>query len=482
MIPQPSSSVESPALSSTEVRTTGSPAAPFRVGDECSVAPPAIPSPPLAECVEVTSTRRQSETPRAQAKSFWLMSLYQVLMRTGWIFKTESIIMPAVLDMLGGAAWTRGCLPLLNRFGQSIPPLLAAGAVSRMPCKKYSLAVSTAMMGLVLCGLAGLWWMFGDRPPAFLPIVFLAAYALFFISVGVNQLSVDTLIGKLIEVGRRGRLMQVSNIVGATCAVGCAAYLLSRWLDAEHADFAAIFGFAGACFLACALVALWLPERADSHADRQRAAGRSIGASLRTLRDDKQFRRLATVAALFGMSMALFPHYQALGRTRLELGVGSLFGWVIAQNIGMAIFSIPVGWLVDRFGNRLVLRLLMAGVCGAPVLALVLATMPGVGERWFFLVFCFVGLTPVTIRALIYYTLELAPQSKHPPYLGALSLAMAGPAMIASPVVGILIDTAGFESAFSLIIAGLVVGWLLTWRLAEPRRLVSRATAESDLG
>ena len=54
------------------------------------------------------------------SRNFGLGVLYMVLMRVGWIFKTESIIMPAVVDAIGGAGWLRGCLPMLNRFGQSL--------------------------------------------------------------------------------------------------------------------------------------------------------------------------------------------------------------------------------------------------------------------------------------------------------------------------------------------------------------------------
>ena len=56
---------------------------------------------PAASVSKITGLRR----------NFSLIAVYQVVVRTGWIFKTESIIMPAVLDVLGGSAWLRGCLP-----------------------------------------------------------------------------------------------------------------------------------------------------------------------------------------------------------------------------------------------------------------------------------------------------------------------------------------------------------------------------------
>ena len=51
------------------------------------------------------------------------------LFRTGRIFKTESVIIPAVLDSIAGAGWVRGMLPILNRSGYSILPLLLARRV-----------------------------------------------------------------------------------------------------------------------------------------------------------------------------------------------------------------------------------------------------------------------------------------------------------------------------------------------------------------
>ena len=76
-------------------------------------------SPPL----ETRSRDRSRVSEKYGRFNFCVIALYQVVMRTGWIFKTESVIMPAVLDSLGGSGWLRGLLPPLNRFGQSIPPL-----------------------------------------------------------------------------------------------------------------------------------------------------------------------------------------------------------------------------------------------------------------------------------------------------------------------------------------------------------------------
>jgi len=47
----------------------------------------------------------------------WII-VYQLLVRVGWLFKTETVIMPAVLDAVVDSGTLRGLLPVLNRGGQ----------------------------------------------------------------------------------------------------------------------------------------------------------------------------------------------------------------------------------------------------------------------------------------------------------------------------------------------------------------------------
>jgi predicted MFS family arabinose efflux permease len=409
-------------------------------------------------------------SPAEERQNFAVMSWHSVLMRTGWIFKTESIVMPAMLDALSGAAWIRGFLPMLNRFGQSVPPLLAAGYVRGVPYKKTALVMSSLGMGLSFLALSALWLVKDTLPLLLVTVAILGLYALFFALTGVNQLITSTLTGKVIPVQRRGQLMQFSSSLGSVVAVSCAWVLLSWWLRPDGGNFAAVFAFAGGLFVIAGAVAWWFREQADEPRTEVFEPRRLVGDAWSTLREDANFRRLAVIAALFGAMMTLFPHYQDVGRTRLGLGLDSLVPWIIAQNIGVAAFSLPAGWIADRVGNRRVLKWLMAGLCLVPVLALVLSSNNGLGQRWFWLVFAFLGLSPVAIRTFNNYTLELVERPDHPRYLAMLNLAMAGPGILASLLVGAAIDLFGYEPTFSVIVVFQFMGYLLCFRLIEPRR------------
>lgn len=406
--------------------------------------------------------------------NFVVLIIYQVVLRIGWIFKTESVIMPAVLDSLGGPGWLRGCLPMLNRFGQSITPLLIARQVKIAPRKKWSQFFSSAVMGLVFAALAAIWHFGGARgadqsQAVALAAVFLLLYAIFFMANGANQLSLNTLLGKLIVPTSRGRMMLLANVLGSVFAVTAAAIFLPRWLEPGQVDFRWVFGTSALFFTVAAATSMLLREPPDSYEQPRSPITQKFRDAYNTLAGDANFRRLALVAVLFDSSVMLFPHYQALARSdRVQLDMTNIMQWVVAQNIGTALFSLLGGPLADRMGNRMVLRVLVLAICCAPALAIGLSHAQSLSPHWFLLVFVLVGMTPVVIRTLQHYTLEVAPPSEHPRYLSSLSLCLVLPILL-SPLVGKLIDRVGFDPVFLGIAALVLVGWLTTFQLDEPR-------------
>ncbi len=403
--------------------------------------------------------------------NFGLISLYQVLLRVGWIFKTESIIMPAVIDLIGGGGWLRGFLPMFNRLGQSIPPLFASSFVRRQQLKKRTLFVSAGVMGACFLFLSFVWATDSLRSSRWLPVIFLTAYAIFFSCVGINQLTLGTLTGKLIPVRRRGLLVLFATVLGSTIAISCAWFVLRRWIGEENGNFVRIFGFTGTAFVIAALLSLFLREPAVAATDPNRESPAQLLTGVgKALKEDGNFRRLCFAAGLFGMSITLFPHYQALARGHLDLPLTALVPWVIAQNAGAGFFSIPAGGFADRHGNRIVLRCCLLALCMAPVLAMLLARFSTDGQNSFWIVFVLVGLTPVTMRTFNNYTLEITDTDNHPRYLSTLNLCMAGPAIFTSILFGWSVDLFGYVPLFTAVASMVLLAWWISGRLDEPRK------------
>ena len=146
---------------------------------------------------------RAAEIARLEPHNLLALSLYGVLLRFAWIFKTESVIIPAFLDSIAGAGWLRGCLPVLNRFGQSLPPIFFARRLRAAQVKKWSLLGTSAGLGLSMIAVAVCWMQRKSFPTTWLPPIFLLLYLAFFASNGLNQLAFGTLQGKLIRADRR---------------------------------------------------------------------------------------------------------------------------------------------------------------------------------------------------------------------------------------------------------------------------------------
>ena len=295
------------------------------------------------------------------------------------------------------------------------------------------------------------------------------------------MLVLNTLKGKLIRVRRRGLLDLVSNLLGATVAITCAWFLLTRWLGSSSGDlvvkigqsqapnFTMIFLFTSLTFACAAIIGSQFFEVPDEIEPDGRSSRQIFQAVVATFMNDHNFRRLAIVGMMFGMSVTLFPHYQSMARSRLSLDLTALVSWVIAQNLGTALFSIPSGWAADRFGNRRVLKFLMLSLCIAPLLSLFLSRTGTANGVWFNAVFLLVGLNPVAIRTLNNYTLEICDPEDRPRYLSTLGLCIAAPPVLMSTLMGKLVDLISFEFVFFIGTACLFIGWLLTFGLIEPR-------------
>ena len=292
---------------------------------------------------------------REARNTVWL-EIYQVIVRVGWIFKTETIIMPAVLDAVVDSGLLRGLLPVLNRGGQSLPPLFVSDSLGRLPRKKLALVATSLAMAACFAVLAAAWSPLEARRPDLLALLFLVLYGLFSTAIGLNQLVLASLQGKLISPGHRGRAMVVSVAIGSVLAIVAAIVLLRPWLG-DPDGFPKIFGVTGLFFALAAIAPLFL----DEPVDRPQAAGESraggsapagfIGGSLatvargignwrRTLAADRALVRLSLVAACFSAVLMLFPHYQAFARDRLGSRIESLLTWVIVQNAATGVASL----------------------------------------------------------------------------------------------------------------------------------------------
>ena len=209
---------------------------------------------------------RSKEAYPHEKRNLIVFALNQIVMRLGWMFKSESVVIPAFIDVYTSSGTIRGLLPLILRIGQSLPQFLIAQRITRMP-KQQGFFIFTgfgfAIPWFVLSSILSLTHWSGSIVVA----IFLVLCTLHWLMVGCNHLANGTIQGKLISPEKRGRLLAYSNIIGCTLAIGIAIYLLPRWLSENNPRYEVLFGATAIAFGVAASVSFGfkeLPSRPQS--------------------------------------------------------------------------------------------------------------------------------------------------------------------------------------------------------------------------
>ncbi|MGQ9762664.1 MAG: MFS transporter [Thermogutta sp.] len=414
-------------------------------------------------------TARGSAISPSEARTFWLLVFHQIMFRVGWTFKTESVVLPSFLDYLAGpgAGVFRGFLPVLSRLGQGILPLAASSTIEASQHKRALLALITLLLAIPLTAFAliaianeGLQWHVGV-------VTFLVMYFVFSAMYGIYQVVFNTVQGKLIKPEKRGRLMAYSTFWGTFPAILAALFLLRSWLCSNNAQYDVVF-FAGALLFALSgVLCLFLQEVREESPEKNSAARTAVN-TISSLRCHPNLRGLWLVITLFSFSLTLIPHYQAFARFQLHIGSEQLFLWVIAQSASVGVFSLLIGGLADRWGNRLTLAILLFGSVLAPGWSLILFYFPQFAKPSVWLTFVALAFSTLVPRVAANYALELVPPEDHPVATALLQFGMTLP-LFASPIFGYLIERWGFETPLSGAIVVDLLATAITFVLPEPR-------------
>ena len=397
--------------------------------------------------------------------NFATFTANQILMRMGWVFKTESVIVPAYLDTLSKSDVLRGLLPVSFRLVQSLAQFFLAQRVSQTPFKQplYTTSIFGMMLSwLVIAIVAGV----ARLPSSFMVVLFLAVYTLQCFFFGYHRLAAGTLQGKLIPPEKRGSLLAHGNSVGSILAIAVACRFMYEWLGEETPRYAAVFGGSAVCYGVGAIVTFYFVE-SPSPPQKLQPPLQSLREGLQILRSDRDFRKFAVVAVLYFSSWPLFPHYTVFGKRVLGMESSHFVVWIIVTNLVAALGFWLIGGIADRRGNRLVLRILLFLSACTPLAAVGISRL-SYGAKLYWIIYALLGMIPVIVRIVENYTLELSTEKKHPQYLSVVSLLEAC-SLLVSPLVGLLISKVSFEPVFlggGVLIA---TACLLTFWLVEPR-------------
>lgn len=426
-----------------------------------------------------------SDTQRVYRRNFALWVAETSLWMLATAFIDSTTVLPVLLAALSHSPFIASLTLSLRFAGQGWPQLIAASLVSGKPYRKMFF-LWTVTPGRLLLIWPAVVLAAGIRDPAVVIPAIIIAYFGFWVSEGFSIVPWVDMVGKMIPSDRRGRLFAAMNVVGGILGIGAGVVIR---LVLQHAGLPFPRGYGvlfvlALCFLGLSTLSLALMREPPSHPEEERYSTRALIKDIpNLLRSMPQFRLLVILQGLFSFALFPAPLYILFASRLLRAAMPGAVGeesvgvgfFLAVETAGMIAGNTLWGHLGDRYGNRLLLRVIAFLHVAVPLMALLagmLARYPLPGWA-LYLAFtptflAFGSLLGGTWMAVTNFLLDLAPIHDRPAYI-AVSNALNIPAVILPMLGGVLVDAVGFTTIFLTAALFLAYAVLLTGRLREPR-------------
>ena len=429
---------------------------------------------------EPASRPTAEEAYRAQVlrdlpRNFGANLAHGMLGMTGFRLVAAPTFVPAYIYLLSSSEIAVGMAVAAQFLGMALSSIWGATLIEH---RRHVLPVVYRVGWLMRAQILGLalsgYFLSGHR--AFVAAcVFLALFGFF---SGMQGVSFNFLMSKVIPVGRRGQLTGMRNFLGGLTASGV-AYLGGKYLVETNA-----FGngYASTFLLAFVLTSLGIAaltfvREPESLAVRARS---SLWGRLREVpalvRSDVHYQRFFFARALAALGTAGVPFYALYVGTFVSLSGVTLGYLSLAFLLAQTVSNLAGGAIADRHGYRLVFLVSM-GLWTASTAGLMLTNdLP-----FFLLAFCGLGAGLGGYQvASQNFVLEFGAHHERP-MLIAISDTASHLMMAIGPLLGgLLAQRFDFVYVFSIAIVVQTISMLAILRVVEPRHRLQRGRGLND--
>ena len=429
---------------------------------------------------ELAARPAAEEAYRAQVlrdlpRNFGANLVHGMLGMTGFRLVAAPTFVPAYIYLLSSSEIAVGMAVSAQFLGMALSSIWGATLIEH---RRHVLPVVYRVGWLMRAQILGLalsgYFLSGHR--AFVAAcVFLALFGFF---SGMQGVSFNFLMSKVIPVGRRGQLTGMRNFLGGLTASGV-AYLGGKYLVETNA-----FGngYASTFLLAFVLTSLGIAaltfvREPESLAVRARS---SLWGRLREVpalvRSDVHYQRFFFARALAALGTAGVPFYALYVGKFVSLSGATLGYLSLAFLLAQTVSNLAWGAIADRRGYRLVFLVSM-GLWTASTAGLMLTNdLP-----FFLLAFCGLGAGLGGYQvASQNFVLEFGMHHERP-MLIAISDTASHLVMAIGPLLGgLLAQRFDFVYVFSIAIVIQTISMLAILRVVEPRHRLQRGHGVND--
>ena len=423
-----------------------------------------------------------TESPPALRRNFSLGVLNGIFFNLSSGLISSTLVLPGLVQRLGGGDVLVGLLPALEQGGWLLPQLLVGARLQGVPRKLPVYQVTAVLRGAFFGAMVAAVALAHRVSPAVALALLILFYGLYSVSAGLAGIPFQEVVAKAIPPQRRGTFFGLRQFGGGLLVLLLVSPLLRTVLGEDSPypfpqNYALLFGLALVCVFLGLLTFSLLVEPPSSRPGRSGTLPEQLRRLPRLWREQPDLRRFLAYRVLARLGLVAEPFYIVYAGKALQVPAGSIGDYMAAITVVQLASYLLWSRLSDRQGNRLLLRWGAGLLTLPPLLALLL---PLLGEALalslpirtylFSLVFALSGLgnaaQGVGIGA---YVLELLPEPERPAGLGLVNT-IAGLLSLLTILGGGLAAALGYEALFLAAMALALGSFLLSWALVEPRR------------
>lgn len=390
------------------------------------------------------------------------------------VFVAADTVMPAMIRSLGGGDWLIALMPQMMMLGFLLPPLVTAHRIERMEHLKGFILTCGIFQRLpyLLAALALLF--LSDSHPLFVLLFVAFAPMLSGLAGGVSLGAWLEMTSRLIPARRRSSGTAIRAVSGALIGIG-AGEVIRRTLASHPGPegFGILhlwaFGFLVLSFISFCIFKE-IPKPLNL-AQPRRNLVQNLKAMPALLRSDPLYRRFIFVRFLSSAPFILTP-FLGLHAVAATGGKESFLGTIVqAQILGGILGNILSGWLGDRYGGRLPMKLSQMGYFLVCIGALLGHT------DWAFLITYFLLGAAQSGYLVGQQTLaiELSPDDRRPSYFALISILLFGGMLIIAGLSTLIQKLFSSITPAAILVAIAMIGaHFALEKIPEPRNRTSK--------
>ena len=411
-------------------------------------------------------------------RSFALGVVQGSAFRFGQALVDPPLVLTWFVSQLTSSNLLIGLVAPLGDAGWFLPQILVSTRIRRMQRRMPAYTVAAVVNLASWLALAATTGLVGDRQV--LLVAFFALYVIGRVAAGSAGLVLFEIVAKTIPAERRGRFFGSRQFLGGALGLG-AGWIVTTALQHTGLPFPSGHAllFAVHCVvLVPALIAFSsIREPAGTAVAELPGLRRQLRRSLPLLLENSVYRRYLATRLSLGVAGVALPFYGIYARRALGAPAGMVGTYVATRSAAMLLCDLPWGLVSDRWGNRLVTRLLCLGSSVTVLLALTLvglvslgglrkALLPHLALPLFFLDG---AMYPAQMLVGSNFLLELVHEIERPLCLGFSNTILGLVVLTSGLLGGFLLDLLGFSGLFAVALASSLLALFWAGKLPEPR-------------